>query len=114
MFRKGAPPTPERALVSIIRGVVDRTDTAKRHPHEKPPEVWAEMGKLTDGLICDPFMGGGTTLVAAKRLGRRAIGIEIEEKYCKIAVERLRQEVLPLASGFTANCQLSLDPEATA
>ena len=67
------------------------------HPCQIPTSLMQRIMKVTDGQsILDPFMGSGTTLVAAKQLGRKAIGIEIEEKYCEIAVRRLAQEVLPL------------------
>lgn len=65
------------------------------HPTQKPLAVVTPfISRLPVRNILDPFAGSGTTLVAAKLLGRRAIGIEIEEKYVKICVERLRQSVL--------------------
>ena len=67
------------------------------HPAEKPLDLFkALVAKHAVGIVLDPFMGSGTTLRAAKDLGRKAIGIEIEERYCEIAVKRLAQEVLPL------------------
>ena len=71
----------------------------RAHPTQKPLPLmrWCIKRDKTDGIILDPFMGSGTTLRAAKDLGRKAIGIEIEEKYCEIAAERLRQEALILA-----------------
>ncbi len=69
------------------------------HTTQKPEELMAQLVvDFTDygETILDPFMGSGTTLISAKRLGRRAIGIEREEKYCEIAAKRLSQEALPL------------------
>ena len=61
------------------------------HLTQKPLSLmrWCIEKAGGDGLILDPFMGSGTTLVAAMSLGRRAIGIEVEEKYCALAVKRL-------------------------
>lgn len=73
-------------------------DGKRAHPTQKPLSVmkFCIVSVDENQLILDPFMGSGTTLRAAKDLQRKAIGIEIEEKYCEIAAKRLSQEVLPL------------------
>ncbi len=59
------------------------------HPHVRDFEEMCELIEPTSGPILDPYMGSGTTLVAAKKLGRECVGIEMCEKYCQAAVERL-------------------------
>ncbi len=70
------------------------------HPTQKPVELYLWFLQLRwtpTGTILDPFMGSGTTLRASKDLGRKAIGIEIEERYCEIAARRMAQEVFSFA-----------------
>lgn len=72
------------------------SDRDTDHPCPKPLKSWSWLlarCSLPGETILDPFMGSGTTLRAAKDLRRRAIGIEIEERYCEIAAKRLEQEV---------------------
>ena len=79
-------------------GVVNANGGRRVHPTEKPIDLMRRIiidNPPADSVL-DPFMGSGTTLRAAKDLNRRAIGIELEERYCEIAAERLSQEVLRL------------------
>jgi site-specific DNA-methyltransferase (adenine-specific) len=66
------------------------------HVNQKPIELMHWCLGFTEGVVLDPYCGSGSTLVAAKELGRKAIGIEIEERNCEIAAKRCAQECLDL------------------
>ena len=96
----GRPPAVRKDISAMIPGRFrDSDNNGKQSKHPTPRKLghlkflvsrWSEP----DDIIVDPFMGSGTTLVASSFLRRRAIGIEIVEEYCEMAVERLRQKVL--------------------
>jgi site-specific DNA-methyltransferase (adenine-specific) len=78
-----------------LRGKTLRSNT---HPTVKPLDLMAYLCKLlcppSGGVLLDPFMGSGTTIIAGRRFYQHCIGIELEEKYAEIAAKRLSQEVL--------------------
>jgi len=88
---------PGRTMACDPRDVRGRGEGDHPSPRKYEHARWL-VGWYGGGTNLDPFMGSGTTIVAAKNLGRKAIGIEIEERYCEIAARRCAQEVMDLSA----------------
>lgn len=96
VFGEGAWPVGN-PLRSVITTSEARHHEPRRtgHPTSKPlPLMTALLSKCPPGVIADPFAGSGSTLIAARNLGRKAIGVELEERYCEIIARRLSQGAL--------------------
>lgn len=94
LLAKGRPRKPDPAPSDVLDW---NAPGVPLHPNQKPLGAVTQLlaGFSNDSsVILDPFSGSGTTLVAAKACGRKAVGIEIEERFCEIAAMRLSQEVL--------------------
>jgi site-specific DNA-methyltransferase (adenine-specific) len=81
-------------ISSVLSFPAGNSMRERHHPHEKPVALMCALLQGTTGTILDPTMGSGSTLRAAKELGRKAIGIELDERLCETAARRLSQEVL--------------------
>jgi len=86
-------PATESSIVRTAAGS-HRQYAQGLHPHGKPLDTLRYLIRFTEGTIADPFAGSGSTLRAAKDLGRKAIGVELEERYCEVIAKRLAQDVL--------------------
>lgn len=85
--------SPDRSAVIASSGSVNQAGLVGGHPHSKPVQLLeAIIDRCPPGTIADPFAGSGSTLIAARNLGRKAIGVELEEKYCEIIARRLDQQ----------------------
>jgi adenine-specific DNA-methyltransferase len=112
LLAKGHPPIPECPISDTIEW--EREQDAF-HPNQKPvPSLYPLIAAYApeNGVVLDPFMGSGSSLRAAKDFGLTAIGIEIEEKYCRYAASRMAQEILfPLPRNLNQRSISVVDPK---
>jgi hypothetical protein len=96
---------PNRGVPDVFRHKVSG-HKPNGHPAEKPVGIIRRVLEVAEpppgGLVLDPFTGSGTTLLAARELGLRAIGIEAEEKWCEVTASRLAQDGLFAMGGVPA------------
>lgn len=93
----GAWPQTSPPMRSVLTTTEERGSYTRSvgHPTPKPVGLMCRLvDRCPPGVIADPFAGSGSTLLAAKQLGRRAIGVELDERYCEIAARRLAQDTL--------------------
>jgi len=84
-----------KKYVFEFNGLLSASKDKREHPTQKPSELieWLIRDYSSkDDIICDPYLGSGTTALACEKLGRRWIGIEKEDKYCTIARDRIKKE----------------------
>lgn len=95
IYIRGAFAGPRTATAVLRYDLSNKAARREGHPTPKPLGLMSELIiKAPPGTVADPFAGSGSTLIAAKQLGRKAIGVELDERYCEIAARRLSQGVL--------------------
>jgi DNA modification methylase len=92
--REGGKPSRTSGVIRVANYNTQSNERPK-HPTPKPVELMESLiRKCPMGMVADPFAGSGSTLIAARNLGRRSIGVELEERYCELIAKRLSRQAL--------------------